>query len=242
MADFHGRFIWHELRVADLAATLRFYENLFGWATEEAAMGRAITVGGEVIGGISVVKAGVGSHWTPSIGVDDVDAAAAAALANGGIVTSGEPADVPGQGRIAPILDPHKSIFAAYRPLDTSRLRRSAASGGFVWDRLRTPHPTASADFYRKTIGWTPALATDQRSGTFHLADGTRVAEFVAAGAGGPTGWLPFISVADLAGARTRATTLGATRVGEPVDIPGVGSFAVIDDLEGASLAVLQAA
>jgi predicted enzyme related to lactoylglutathione lyase len=49
-----------------------------------------------VIGGASAVKAGLDVHWTPYIACADVDAAAARAVAAGGIVTTGQPADVPG--------------------------------------------------------------------------------------------------------------------------------------------------
>src|SRR4051812_33746941 len=55
-------------------------------------------------------------HWTPYIACADVDAAAARAAAAGGVVTTGQPADVPGIGRIAPSFDPEKSIFVAFAP------------------------------------------------------------------------------------------------------------------------------
>jgi uncharacterized protein len=103
-----GPFVWHELRVPDLEEAERFYGAVFGWAFTDNPMGRSITHRGVVIGGASAVKVGLDVPWTPYIACADVDAAAARAVAAGGIVTTGQPADVPGIGRIAPILDPEK--------------------------------------------------------------------------------------------------------------------------------------
>jgi len=141
-----GPFVWHELRVPDLAEAVRFYGAVFGWEFTDNAMGRSITHRGVVIGGASAVKAGLDTHWTPYVACADVDAAAARAVAAGGVVTTGEPADVPGIGRIAPILDPEKSIFVAFgRAADGPAPQ--ATPGGFVWERLRTG--TASPRFAR---------------------------------------------------------------------------------------------
>ena len=86
--------------VPDLAA-VRFDGAPSSTGGTEDVTGRSITHRGVVIGGASAVKVGLDVHWTPYIACADVDAAAARAVAAGGIVTTGQPADVPGIGRIA---------------------------------------------------------------------------------------------------------------------------------------------
>ncbi|SDS78084.1 VOC family protein [Microlunatus soli] len=235
MSTIVGRFIRHELRTVDPATAIAFYEGLFGWTTEPYPMGRIIRAGATVIGGISEVKPGLGGHWTPYIGAADVDAVATAAAQAGGIVTTGEPADVPGLGRLAPILDRDMSIFCSFAPLEPSE----PATSGFVWDRLRTPDVAAAADFYAGTVGWQATVAPDGAAAVFDATDGTRVAEALAVADGEPTGWLPFVGVADLETARGTATRLGGTAT-ESAAIAGVGSYAVVTDPEGATLAVFE--
>jgi len=57
-----GPFVWHELRVPDLAEAVRFYGAVFGWEFTDNPMGRSITHRGVVIGGASAVKVGLDAH------------------------------------------------------------------------------------------------------------------------------------------------------------------------------------
>lgn len=234
-----GRFVWHELRVPDLDAGARFYAELFGWSSERYSLGLRFRAGGTVIGGASAVKPGLPNHWTPCVGTSDVDAAAAHATAHGGIVTTGRPVDVEGQGRIAPILDPHMTIVGVLAST-VPTAEPAAVAGRFVWHRLRTTDPVAAADFYATVCGWNPILAADKRSGVFELADGTRVAEMLGVSPGEPTGWLPFVLVERLDDALAVATGLGATVVAPATEPPSGGRFAVISDPQGATVALHQ--
>jgi uncharacterized protein len=234
-----GRFVWHELRVPDPAAAARFYGELLGWSADAVPTGVTFRVADVPLGGASNVKPGIPSHWTPFVAVADVDAVARGAAAAGGIVTSGEPADVPGVGRLAPILDPHKAIFAVLRPLIEPVPSREV--GAFVWARLRTPDVESSARFYEQVIGWSATLSPDGSAAVFDLADGTRVAEVLPATPEDPFGWLPFVRVGDLEEGRDRAAALGAAVPGAWVEVPGGrGRFSIIRDPQGAAIALLE--
>ena len=184
-----GPFVWHELRVPDLAEAVRFYGAVFGREFTDNPMGRSITHRGVVIGGASAVKVGLDADWTPYIACADVDAAAARAAAAGGVVTTGQPTDVPGIGRIAPILDPDKSIFVAFAP-QVDRAAPPSEPGRFGWERLRTADVTAAAEFYAATFGWEVTVG---EGGAVVDADGLRVAEVVPDESA--SGWLPFVRV-----------------------------------------------
>ena len=55
-----------------------------------------------------------------------------------------------------------------------------------------------------------------------------------------PPNWLPYFAVSDCDGSAALATTLGATVVMKPMDIPGTGRFAVLRDPAGAAFAILK--
>lgn len=237
---FDGRFAWHELRTANVAAAARFYGDLLGWTFEPNPIGSTILADGVPIGGVSAVKPGVPVHWNAVVACAEIGRTAAAARAAGGIITTGEPIEMPGMGRFAPILDPDKAIFSAITP-GPGIPEPSARTGCFVWERLRTPDPAAAAAFYGATFGWTARLSDDASGGVFELPDGTRVAEVLKTAPGEPTGWLPFVLVDDLDAIRAHASELGGTAA-EPVAIPGIGRFSAITDPEGATFAAHQAA
>lgn len=176
---------------------------------------------------------------TPGITVADVDASATTATSLGGVVTTGQPVDVPGIGRMARILGPGPSIFVAISPAagapGTYRPGGSAP-GGWAWDRLQAQDVSAAVAFYRDVVGWT--VTTDASTATIDAPDGTRVAEIVAAE--GAPGWLPFVEVDDLAASLDRADRLGGSVVADPAEATGVGTYAVLADPEGATLAVVE--
>jgi predicted enzyme related to lactoylglutathione lyase len=226
-----GPFVWHELRVPDLEEAERFYGGVFGWAFTDNPMGRSITHRGVVIGGASAVKVGLAGHWTPYIACADVDAAAARAVAAGGIVTTGQPADVPGIGRIAPILDPEKSIFVAFDPT-ADRTAPPYEPGRFGWERLRAADVAAAAEFYAATFGW--QVTVGEGGGVVH-ACGLRVAELVPDESA--SGWLPFVRVEDLTVARRRIVALGGAAE-EPVLWRGSAGYALVRDPQRVAFAV----
>lgn len=229
-------FAWHELRVPDLDEGARFYGALLGWTFEANAMGRAIRLDDLTIGGMSEVKPGLPTHWTPYLRCSDVDAVAAAAREAGGIVTSGEPADVPEIGRLAPILDPDKSIFAAFTPESGTEVRSP-----FGWERLRTPDPAAAVAFYGTVLGWHATLAPDGSGGVFEHSDGTRFADVVQATQGESTGWLPFVHVDRLTEARALVVDLGGSADHESL-LANLGRYARVTDSQAVEFALLQGA
>ena len=193
-------------------------------------MGKTITHRGVVIGGSSAVKAGLDTHWTPYVACGDVDAAAARAVAAGGVVATGEPADVPGHRPHRPDLDPEKSIFVAFAPI-AGGAAPPPVPGRFVWERLRTADVAAAAEFYASTFGW--QVIVGEGGGVVDV-DGRRVAELVPDAA---SGWLPFVRVEHLADACQRIVALGGT-ADQPVRWPGASGYALVRDPQGVPFAV----
>jgi uncharacterized protein len=108
-----GAPVWHELQTRDFADEVEFYTKAFGWKTEltgdsdefrYTVLKSGDTQFAGIMDGSRYLPEGVPPMWEIYIGVDDVDAAVATALAHGGSVVL-EPEDTP-FGRLAKIADP----------------------------------------------------------------------------------------------------------------------------------------
>jgi uncharacterized protein len=115
--------------------------------------------------------------------------------------------------------------------------------GAFSWNELMTSDPDAALRFYGTLFGWTTEpMAMPQ--GTYHVVkvDGTAIAGVMAmpkeAGAMPPC-WGGYVTVDDVDATARKAVELGGRVVHGPVDIPGVGRFAVLVDPQGAVINVI---
>jgi predicted enzyme related to lactoylglutathione lyase len=115
-----GVFVWDELGTTDADAAQRFYEQVFGWTTNDMGPdygGYRIFNRGETgVGGLMALPdQSIPPHWQPYVAVNDPDATAAKAGELGGS-TLMEPTDVPQVGRIAVLRDPQGATFGIIRP------------------------------------------------------------------------------------------------------------------------------
>jgi predicted enzyme related to lactoylglutathione lyase len=116
-----GDFSWHELATTDFEAAFRFYSELFGWQEMErmdmGPNGIYFIFGwdGEQRGGMYNQPPGMPGppNWLSYASVANTDASVARAKAAGGRVING-PMDVPGEGRVAIMMDPQGAVFAVH--------------------------------------------------------------------------------------------------------------------------------
>lgn len=114
-----GTLCWNELATRDADAAEAFYTNLFAWSTKKENMGDLGTYtvfadGDRQAGGMYQLNgemAGMPSHWTVYIAVDDCDARTERARALGADVRV-PPMDIPNVGRFALLQDPQGAVFA----------------------------------------------------------------------------------------------------------------------------------
>lgn len=108
-----GAFCWLDLAARDAGRARSFYAQAFGWTfRDQSALGGHFTraqLGGHDVASLYQLKQaqiehGVPSHWTPYVGVAQVEAAVQRVGACGGRVIVA-PFDVPGVARIALIED-----------------------------------------------------------------------------------------------------------------------------------------
>ena len=115
-----GALIWNELITDKPDSALAFYEAVVGLttATMEMAPGQNYTllkVGGTDVGGCTTPPMpDVPNHWHVYFAVEDADATAAKAAAEGGQVAV-QPFDIPSVGRSAVLIDPQGAMFSVLK-------------------------------------------------------------------------------------------------------------------------------
>ncbi|HET9077485.1 MAG TPA: VOC family protein [Acidimicrobiales bacterium] len=234
---------WVDLSARDLDGSVRFYHDLFGWETqdqgEESGHYTIARRQGRQVAGLSTLPDGsVPPHWTTYVDVDDVDETTSRVEAAGGRVLFG-PADVMEAGRMAVYSDPTGAVIAAWQPGRHLGAELVNEPGAVIWNELITSDLDRARSFYAQVFGWTwsgsDEYAEIQVAG--HSVGGVmpRPAEVPE---DAPDYWLVYFDSDNLESDVERATSLGATTLFGPAEVPGTGRFAVLADPEGAVFAL----
>jgi predicted enzyme related to lactoylglutathione lyase len=105
---------------------------------------------------------------------------------------------------------------------------------------LHTPDPARAQAFYGELFNWKFKDLEIPGQEYFEVQSGGDLpGGMMRAGRGAPAGFLSYFAVGNLDASLAKAKSLGATVVKERTDIPE-GSFAVITDPVGATLALWQ--
>jgi uncharacterized protein len=242
-----GKFVWFEHVSRDAKRAQAFYHEALGWSVRPFPMGaftyEMIYAGDTMIGGYASPRVDRPSHWIAYVSVEDVDAAARAAVANGGKVVEA-PSEIPGVGRTARIADPQGAEICPFKnasgdPADPPE----TPLGHWVWNELHTTEVTKALAFCEKVLGFAHRAMDMGPGGTYHILSKGGVDR------GGVTGhlppgtaphWLPYVHVDDVDAMVGRARRHGGKVSFGPEDIPGVGRFAVLEDPTGAAFAIIK--
>jgi predicted enzyme related to lactoylglutathione lyase len=115
--------------------------------------------------------------------------------------------------------------------------------GAFSWCELDTGDPDKAVAFYGELFGW--------KAETMQMPDGPyHVLKVGDSGVGGvmktpeaakdkPPMWNCFVTVDDIDAVAARCTKLGGKVCAGPLDIPGVGRMAVLQDPQGAMISAI---
>lgn len=122
----------------------------------------------------------------------------------------------------------------------------SEAHGRFIWYELMTADMVAARDFYATVMGWgIEDASTRDMAYALFKAGRTSVAGLLslsedAKTLGAKPDWLGFVGVDDVEAIAERAKELGGAIHVAPVEIAGLGRFALLADPQGATFAVLK--
>ena len=117
--------------------------------------------------------------------------------------------------------------------------------GRFVWHELMTADPEAAIKFYPGVTGWDVLPFDQDPSYRMWTVKGTPIGGVLpipeeAKAMGARPHWLPYIGTLDVRGMTLHAERLGAQVMVPPTTIV-VGTFSVIRDPQGATIALFQA-
>jgi predicted enzyme related to lactoylglutathione lyase len=246
MATIQGKFVWFEHVTRDVAASQRFYGEVLGWKVQPFDMGGGesypmIAAGGVPVGGWTADGADATARWDAYLSVIDVDATLAAVTKAGGQVL--KPAfDVPNVSRMAQVADPTGAPFWVMQSKGNEEDLPSTPAGHFHWNELWTADAPRALAFYEEVFGFGH---DEMDMGPMGLYRVLKTGETPRAGilpASGEQRWVPYVAVDDCDATTARATKLGAKVVIPPSDVPGIGRYAVLEDVQGARIAVMKPA
>lgn len=119
--------------------------------------------------------------------------------------------------------------------------------GRFIWYELITPDMAGAKRFYGDLVGWTaqdlPPMPGGGEPYAIFSADGNGVAGVMNRGEAMkamPPSWTGYVCVNDCDAAAAKVKALGGSVMSEPLDIPGIGRFAVVADPSGAVFAIMK--
>jgi predicted enzyme related to lactoylglutathione lyase len=237
-----GKFVWHEQVSGDPKQAESFYTQLFGWGTEVFKAGEMdytmISSGGQTHGGFSPAMEGAPPpHWLSHIGVENLDETIEKAKGAGGKVAAG-PFDMEDVGRMAILTDPQGAFVSAYQSLSEG----SEAAGVFVWDELGTTDADGAQRFYEQVFSWTTKDQGEEYGGyrIFHRGEEQVGGLMKNPDPSIPAAWTPYVGVEDTDAICKKAIELGAKAIVEPMDVPNIGRFAILQDPQGAVFGIIR--
>ena len=248
-----GTFCWAELATTDSDAAKKFYTELFGWTFEDSPVGpdmvyTMLRLDGKDVGALykmtnEMSQQGVPPNWLSYVSVKSADESAEKTKANGATLLK-EPFDVFTVGRMSIVQDPTGAVFALWQAGTHKGAAIYNVPGSFCWNELYTKDTAKAGDFYSGLFDWTKNVQQFGPMEYTMFQNGERAAGGMLA----PTPemgevhphWLVYFAVTDADAAAKRAGELGAQVFVSPTDIPGIGRFSVLQDPQGAVLAIIK--
>ena len=244
----NGRFCWAELSTTDGPGAKAFYSALFGWEGVDNPMGpdmvyTMLNLNGQTAAALFEDNSGKAPpHWGAYISVDNLDASAARAKELGGTVLA-EPFDVMEHGRMAVVQDPTGAVFSLWQPKEHIGYKVINEPGAVCWNELYTRDTSAAAAFYSGLFGYGVKPSEMPMPYTEFQLDGKSLAGMMGMGPemeGIPPHWNIYFTVANCDETFAKATALGATTLVPPMDVPGVGKMAIMQDPQGVAFAFVD--
>ncbi|MFM2438231.1 MAG: 27 kDa antigen Cfp30B [Actinomycetota bacterium] len=254
MAYTEGLIGWIDLTSTDTGRAREFYEQLFGWESEDlpTPVGIPYTqfrLDGALVAGLApqppdVRLAGAPSMWTSYALMSDIGAVAAKVPSAGGTMLM-HPADVMDAGRLALMQDPSGAVLGLWQPGQHTGSEVFNRPGTLTWNELQSRDISAARQFYAEVLGWEwldgpdegywigtlPEKPGEDKSNCGAMAMPPGVPDDV------PSFWLVYFAVEDCDATMAKALDLGAS-VMFPAMKMGPGTFGGLIDPTGAAFAV----
>lgn len=241
-----GTIVWRELHAESVEEAQSFYSALFGWDVDEQDMGEmgnyTIFKQGEkmVAGVMKKPNPQAPPHWLDYIYTEDLDDTLNAIREAGGEVLM-EAFEITDMGHAAIAADPTGAVFAPYEPTwEEAPSGETPADHTFCWTQVNSTDLEASAGFFAEVFNWTRSdLPGEMKVVAMNAGDVSimSIAQ-MPDDSEAPSHFIDYVAVSDVGEYHEKATGLGARGFVGPTEIPGMGTFSVLGDRDGAAIAL----
>lgn len=256
MAEFKNyppnTFCWVDLATTDAESAKQFYSGLFGWTAIDVPVQNGtytmLTKEGKNVCALyqmdETMQKQAPPHWLSHVSVPNVDEAAEKAKSLGGVVLHA-PCDVMESGRMSLIQDPTGAVFSLWQPKEHIGADLANEPDTFCWNELQTKDLDKASQFYTGLFGWTTKTTKNAIGGDYiEFLNGDRsgggMLEIQPDWGDVPPNWVIYFAVANCEAILEQAKTLGGRVDMAPMDLEGVGKFAIIQDPQGAYFTVIE--
>lgn len=246
MAYDNHQFCWHAIIAPDLEKAKSFYAETVGWKIVEGESGGEPIVmfagaDGEPRGHfMKPPMEGIPPHVSSYLRVEDVDAALATCLENGG--TQRFPAtDIP-PGRFATVASPSGAVFHVFRESDDRAENPGGGPGSIHWVELHSTNIDTDLTWLISTFGLRTDTMEMPGGRTYYLLFDGEAQVGGAMSAVSPnthSHWLVWVAVSDVDDCVDRIKKHDGVVHIEPNDFPGVGRMSLASDDQGIHFGVI---
>lgn len=235
--------LWTDLSTSDIGGAKKFYADLFDWGMNDVPTDgpdyTLLDIEGKSVGAMCAmlpeqIQQGVPSHWNVYIYVENLESTLEAIKQHGGAVVFG-PFEVAPHGRMAVARDPQGAHFNVWQPLEHLGASAGGAVGSVCWNDLMTSDVQAALQFYSAVFGWShSAMGEGERTYYILNAGEHTVGGMMQAPGEMPSVWSVYFYVTDMDKFRARSQELGGKELIPEQPVPGMGSFSLHQDPQGA--------
>ena len=240
----HGKLVWADLYTGDVDASLKFYQQTFGWTVKAFAKEQAkyhlLYDNGQAIAGVlardSKRNKTDNALWVGSIDTDNVSSRSELAAKNNATIILA-PHDFTLYGKRSVLADPQGGVIALLE-LDLTNKNHQKISNKWDWAQLFSTDTKQAALFYQKTFDYT-LEPVNTKSDNFFLIQAEMVQASIVKlplSFEQRDRWVNFIEVDNIKTMLSKATTNGATVIYQPEN----SGLAIIADPNGALLGLTQ--
>ena len=247
-----GQFCWVELQTSDVSGAREFYSQLLGWDFGDQAVTESdysfSLYKGLPTAGIRPLSperkaAAALPFWSSYICVEDVESTLAKAQSLGAI-TRIKTTKVGDHGHMAYLADPTGAEFALWQPRKHIGAGWVNDEGGLCWNELYTRDVERAKDFYEVLFAWEFQRADANGRDYWTIKNaGLAIAgmmEIRPDWGEVPASWSVYFAVASCSDELAKAKSLGAQIFLPPMEVPGVGKFAGLQDPQGAHFLIFE--
>jgi len=147
---------WVDLAIPDVEAATRFYNQIFGWTSqdlgEEAGHYNMFFRNGKMVAAANTPQSpNQPPSWATYIATDNAQETANKVKEAGGQVLM-EPFQVMDQGSMAVFMDPTGAVFCVWQPAAMKGSELANEPGSFTWNELATRDMDKARAFYAKVV------------------------------------------------------------------------------------------